>query len=571
MRNVIITNISTLPKGVVKENLYQSNLGAIEGIYTNDAPVKYLISYINSLGGKTDKIIAVSTTEADTAYDKFCETMKTYVKEKNYDLPEIIKIPTSETVLAETIKEIVNEIRFHDNIYIDTTGGFRNSSYILMGVVRILEYSNIKLTKAVYSKYDRENAENNSIIDVTDTYRMFDLINAVNTFTSVGNSHELEEYFKLTEDATIQETINAMNEFSDAITLCRTSKLGETLNKLNRSLDAVAEIQSDSKDIILFRSLSETIKNKFGVKNGEIEYPDIVKWCLDNRLIQQAVTIYTEKMPEYFFQKKFFTVCDETKKRFVKQNKKSYFGLEYEMFYGGLMANMFLPNGVNTILNIIKNADLNNMDSIFKKSTDDILFKGMCECEDANTFIYRYSGKSYKKYNLRGIRSELEKYFKIRNYLYDSNGNLRSKEEYLKKLQKYPDVHNILGRNEYKLPNRVHNFPKTLCNNKPLYMAVFGISLEYEDNHLNSIELLSCTSEYTLSDKYTMEEKKEILRDIYYLKTFVRNKLNHASDDDKAEEERIKYFEKYGYNVNADYGIREISELMYEALKKMKE
>ena len=128
MRNVIITNISTLPKGVVKENLYQSNLGAIEGIYTNDAPVKYLISYINSLGGKTDKIIAVSTTEADTAYDKFCETMKTYVKEKNYDLPEIIKIPTSETVLAETIKEIVNEIRFHDNIYIDTTGGFRNST-----------------------------------------------------------------------------------------------------------------------------------------------------------------------------------------------------------------------------------------------------------------------------------------------------------------------------------------------------------------------------------------------------------------------------------------------------------
>lgn len=571
MGNVIITNISSLPKGTVNENLYKSDLGEISGIYTNDAPVKYLVSCIVSQGETADKIIAVTTAEADTAYEKFCETMKNYAEEKNTPLPAILKISTSETVLAETIQKIVNEIGVNDNIYIDTTGGFRNSSYILMGVVRILEYSDIKLTKAVYSKYDRENAENNSIVDVTDTYRMFDLINAVNTFTSVGNSHELEEYFESTENVTIKETISAMNEFSDAITLCRTSRLGETLEKLNLSLEATAGIQSDSKDIILFRSLSETIKKKFGVKNGEIEYPDIVKWCLDNRLIQQAVTIYTEKMPEYFLSKKFFTVCDETWNRFVEQNKKSNFGLEYEMFYGGLMTSTFLPDGVNTILGIIKNADLNNLDGMFRKSTDDVLFKGLCEYEDASTFIAGHSGKSYKKYNLTGIRSELDKYFKIKKCLYYPDGNLRPEDLYLKKLQKYPDVLDIVGQKGYKLPNRVRNFPKTLCNNKSLYMAVFGITQEYEDNHLNSIEQLSCTSEYTLSDKYTIEEMKEILRDIYYLKTCVRNRLNHASDSDEEEEERTKYFEKYGYNVSSEYGIKEISELMYEALKKIKE
>ena len=571
MGNVIITNISSLPKGNVSENVYKSDLGNISGIYTNDAPVKYLLSHIASVGGKTDKIIAVATQAANEAYDVFCKTIHDYSSDKNINEPSILKIPTSEQVLAETIQKIVTEINVNDNIYIDTTGGFRNSSYILMGVVRILEYSNIKLTKAVYSKYNRESPEDNSIVDVTDTYRMFDLINSVNTFTSVGNSHELEEYFRTTDNTALRETIDVMNEFSDAITLCRTAKLGETLSKLNKYLESISEIQSDSKDIILFKSLSETIKNKFGVKSGKIDYPDIVKWCLDNRLIQQAVTIYTEKMPEYFLNKKFFTVAEETRKRFIEQNKKSHFGLEYELFYSGLMTHNSLPEGAITIYNIIKNADTNNINSPFKKSTDDILFKDLCEYNDSISFISGHSGKSYKKYNFPEIRSYLDKYFKTKKCLYFQDGNLRYEAQYREKLAKYPDILNSINKIANHLPNRIDGFLKTLGNNFSLYKTLFGIKSEYEDNHLNSIEMLSNSSEYTLSDKYSIKESMEIIRDIYYLKTFVRNKLNHASDDDDIEEERKKYFEKYGYNTSSQYGIKDISSFIYNALDKIKE
>ena len=83
--------------------------------------------------------------------------------------------------------------------------------------------------------------------------------------------------------------------------------------------------------------------------------------------------------------------------------------------------------------------------------------------------------------------------------------------------------------------------------------------------------MLSNSSEYTLSDKYSIKESMEIIRDIYYLKTFVRNKLNHASDDDDIEEERKKYFEKYGYNTSSQYGIKDISSFIYNALDKIKE
>ena len=34
-----------------------------------------------------------------------------------------------------------------------------------------------------------------------------------------------------------------------------------------------------------------------------MEYTDLIAWCLDNRMIQQAVTFYVEKMPVYYFDK----------------------------------------------------------------------------------------------------------------------------------------------------------------------------------------------------------------------------------------------------------------------------
>ena len=52
-------------------------------------------------------------------------------------------------------------------------------------------------------------------------------------------------------------------------------------------------------------------------------------WCVQNRLIQQAVTIYVEKMPEYFYNKKLYTVSDYVINS-VK-NKKSKFDYYYDL------------------------------------------------------------------------------------------------------------------------------------------------------------------------------------------------------------------------------------------------
>lgn len=33
----------------------------------------------------------------------------------------------------------------------------------------------------------------------------------------------------------------------------------------------------------------------------DVSIPNIIRWCLDNSLIQQAITLYVEKMPSYYF------------------------------------------------------------------------------------------------------------------------------------------------------------------------------------------------------------------------------------------------------------------------------
>lgn len=593
MADVILTNLSSLrkprPGEELKEYIFKSDVGDINGIQTNDAPVKYLISYLNCKGRKVKKIIAVATLEADEAYESFRQMLSDYEKETGINIPVPVKTPTSESKIAETIQDIVNETSINDNIYIDTTGGFRNSSYLIMSVVRVLEYSNRILKKAVYSKLIREKTEENVIEDVTGLYNMFDLINAVNTFTSIGNSHELEEYFCNCDNEIIQKTIKTMNVFSDEITLCRTSKLNDVLQQLNTCLSELSELKSDSRDIILFKSLSETIRSKFNVQNGDIEYPAIVKWCLDSRLIQQAVTVFVEKMPDYFYQKKYFTVTDSQLEEVKKKNEKSMFGLYYELFYTNLMQdNCWSKSVIMLLKRLAEKVDIKAIGNNYQKTKTDeeIIFNALLECRDSTTFLSRLSGKHFKKYGLESMRSDLNHFFRVRNAMY-KNDTLNDFAMINKNLEKnYPDVNEVLNSDHFKtqdnpkpinLPLSLKQFIKSLMNPNPnhvkLVEAIFGIKREYKDNHLMFIENISKNnvfSDYTLTDKLSCEELQKLFRDIYYVKTFIRNKLNHTSESDSDNEELRSYFAKYNYKIDNELDVEDISRLIYQSIENLK-
>ena len=68
----------------------------------------------------------------------------------------------------------------------------------------------------------------------------------------------------------------------------------------------VGEIRDDidkSSKIVLLRKMIPIIKNKFMVDSSDINYCKIIEWCLENGLLQQALTIYIEKFQSIFFEK----------------------------------------------------------------------------------------------------------------------------------------------------------------------------------------------------------------------------------------------------------------------------
>ena len=574
MRNIIITNISVLPAAIPSILSFSSDIGEVSGKYTNEAPIKYLLSYIKNQNASTDLIIAVKTPEADAAYQNFKNVVEAYSEEIKITAPEIEPICASENEMEKAIDEITQLFSEDDRVYIDTTGGFRNSSYLLMAVVRVLEYAGIHLTKAIYAKYH----DDKHILDVTSLYRMFDLINAVNSFSQIGDSRQLEEYFEGQDNDVVKRTIDAMNAFSDEISLCRTSKLDDVLKNLNNCLKELSKLKTDSKDIMLLRSLSSTIKKKFSCSNDRIEYPDIVKWCLDNKLIQQAVTIYVEKMPEYFYKKKYYTVTDEKFEEVRNNNEKNHNDLYYELFYSNLLVyydsqNDRISNIISEVAGVVaKNGNSLSKFDREKKALNSVL-NALVECNDYGCFISRTFHKSFKNYEFESVSSELKRFFKVKNAFYSDN-KLRCKEEIEKRLDIFPEVAKILKDKKISYPNTIEAFIGTINNNKTLSKAIFHPDSiqKYEDNHLCCLEAISdniTETDYFLSDKLPKQRLQTIFRDIYYAKTFIRNKLNHASEEDATSEELNNYFAANGYQVENDLSVRSISLFLYNAIEKL--
>jgi hypothetical protein len=54
------------------------------------------------------------------------------------------------------------------------------------------------------------------------------------------------------------------------------------------------------------------------------------------------------------------------------------------------------------------------------------------------------------------------------------------------------------------------------------------------------------------------------------MKTFVRNNLNHASEDENNNEEVCSYFAKYNYRTDNELDVEYVRQLLYKSLENLK-
>ena len=185
---------------------YDNTENEIKGIQTPDAPTKYFINYLlekkdNNDERVLDTILCITSEatnnksinkrennkEYKSAFEDYQEMLNEFCDEKGIEPPELIKLnfdydfennkSIDEADVSRRLYEsIVKELDKNDTIYIDYTSGIRDTSLLIILIIRYLEYTGIKCGGMIYSYYDNDDKSNNKIIDIKSTYELFELL-----------------------------------------------------------------------------------------------------------------------------------------------------------------------------------------------------------------------------------------------------------------------------------------------------------------------------------------------------------------------------------------------------------
>ena len=334
--NILVTNISKLPLKNEEKN-YLVDLNDYDGVpilavHTNESILK-CISHLKSVNGNggINKIIALVSSIADnqisevfnkTAFDYYSEKVKECcgdIEIKKISIETAENKPISE---AQILNQICSQIVPSDVVYIDNAGGARTTSSLIQLLAKLLKYKGIKNPYNLYSDIQNNQAR---IYDVSAFMEMTEIADAMNEFMTSGKAEQLNNIFK---DKNLPEQykklLKIITEFSDKIRLGVVDSLDSTVEKLKQALDDCKSCSVENADnigIIILKQFLETIENKLiGDMQEGPDYLKISQWCIDNGLIQQALTVFNEKMPRYLFNKGYIKVTDEERKACIESN-----------------------------------------------------------------------------------------------------------------------------------------------------------------------------------------------------------------------------------------------------------
>ena len=312
---------------------HYTNLEGEDTHATNESAVRWLLQN-NSEGATLSKIfIIASETVREKNIQNYSEqiTHLEYFKNRlKKFLPDIENIITEETIykynennggtenlksVAETAEKIQNFAKDKTIIlHADLTGGMRHINMMMLDIIRLLEYSGIKIGKIIYSNFATKRVE-----EVKNIYDLFQLISGVEEFINFGSVKVLQEYYKnQTENisANLQNLLDAMKNFAEAIKLCRYGQFKNSVEKLHDAINDFSADENNLNDILMSR-LIERIKQEYKmlIATRGVDDLKIIRWCVEKGYLQQALTLYTERIPEYVGEKIFYTIPPQEYKK----------------------------------------------------------------------------------------------------------------------------------------------------------------------------------------------------------------------------------------------------------------
>ena len=549
---VLILFLSIYRGGEERKYDVEDSDQVVQGTETNDAPVRYLLQYALSEGEQNavGKILCIASRQVrkkdedgKSDVDRFREMVKTYIQDdkrlsEHYEgiegrMPEIVIIDydededlgTSERSMRvyRQIAKCLEHSEGEKAFYIDYTGGLRDVGFLMTAIVRYLEYQGWICRKIVYSNGNRRMIQSIDCI-----YEMFRLINGVEQFVRTGNAGLLRECYEKEGDFATEELLGLMVRFSEAVSLCDLDGIDHLLPEISDALNHYRDREKEPSFFVeMFDGLIDIIRKKLYLSEGNtLTYPQLIRWCVDNDLILQALGIYVEKLPKYYYESGLLQMPEDVASYITIAGSEAP-----AAFYGWLFDYYVWDDKMEEL----KAA----LDKLIYPETGRVNLKSAIDACSSNE-----TRKAVKR-----IQDFLKKY-------YDNEGNKKGSQPgfYGRESKNCRTDRTFL--NDLKMnPAARHYF---LYDDPKGYEERYGTTLEKKLFALNTLRKTQAVPSGT-------KVKPEVLYEMmkYYLAVkIVRNNIFHAGGKDRAEE-NSKILEQlrktHGLDVQTTYkGIKEL-------------
>lgn len=204
-----------------------------------------------------------------------------------------VSVPDSmeEADQTRAISAVLEQVAENDNLYIDLSGGMRDTATLLLIVARYLKDIRMVQTKKVL--YSELKGNSSVVRDSTGLYNLMDLITAVDAFFSTGTTEKLKAYMKQTgeTDPDILNLLDRIDHFADDLALCRVQMLKADLKAIARQIKQ-RPASRETLSSLLYELMNDRFEAEFqnlmGSRSDSL--PALVQWCAHHRMYQQGLT-----------------------------------------------------------------------------------------------------------------------------------------------------------------------------------------------------------------------------------------------------------------------------------------
>lgn len=193
-----------------------------------------------------------------------------------------VSVPDSmeEADQTRAISAVLEQVAENDNLYIDLSGGMRDTATLLLIVARYLKDIRMVQTKKVL--YSELKGNSSVVRDSTGLYNLMDLITAVDAFFSTGTTEKLKAYMKQTgeTDPDILNLLDRIDHFADDLALCRVQMLKADLKAIARQIKQ-RPASRETLSSLLYELMNDRFEAEFqnlmGSRSDSL--PALVQWC----------------------------------------------------------------------------------------------------------------------------------------------------------------------------------------------------------------------------------------------------------------------------------------------------